>query len=109
MVYVVNKLYGKNIVYYDGCLGYGDIIADLEKGLPVYASMRYLENKNFSGKLSPIPGHVVLIVGLDGDNIIINDPYKNHLTGDKDGFNNVYLPEDFQKHNKGYGIRYRRG
>jgi len=106
MVYAVNLLYGRKVVYYDEFLERREIIEDLEKGLPVYTSMKYPDNKNFAGNLSPIPGHIVLIVGIDGDNFIINDPYKNHLTGNRDGFNNVYTPEDFVKHNKGYGIRY---
>jgi len=106
MVYAVNKIYGKNIVYFASSLKPETIISDLEKGLPIYTSMRYMENRNSSGKLSPIPGHIVLIVGIDGDNLIINDPFKNHLTGDWDGHANIYTPAEFAEHNKGYAIRY---
>ena len=108
MVYAVNLLYEKKVVFNDEYLERREIIEDIEKGLPVYTSMRYPENRNADGKHSPIPGHIVLIVGIDGDNFIINDPYKNCLTGGKDGFNNIYTPEDFKRHNKGYGIRYLR-
>jgi hypothetical protein len=108
MVYAVNRLYDKKVVYYDDYLDHEDIMEDLHEGLPIYTSMRYLENKNFSGKTSPVSGHIVLIVGVEGDDLIVNDPYKNHLTGDKDGFNNIYTPSDFKLHNKGYAIRYTR-
>jgi len=108
MVFAINQLYKNKVVYYDDYLDYDDITGDLQKGLPIYTSMKYPNNINNSGKLSPVPGHIVLIVGMDGNNLIINDPYKNHLTGDKDGFNNIYTPEDFKRHNKGYAIRYTR-
>jgi hypothetical protein len=108
MCYALNKLYGKTITRYDAALTHEKIIGDLGNGLPVYTSMKYLENKNFAGKLSTVSGHIVLVVGVDGDKLIVNDPYKNHLTGDKDGFNNIYTPEDFSRHNKGYAIRYAR-
>ena len=106
MVYAVNRLYGKKITYYDDYLDMDDIIEDLQKGLPVYTSMKYPENINFAGKKSPVDGHIVLIVGVDGDDLIINDPYKNHLTGGTDGFGNIYTPADFKLHNKGYAVRY---
>ena len=106
MVYGVNRLYERKLVYYDDYLDMDDITEDLQKGLPIYTSMRYPNNKNFAGNLAPIDGHIVLIVGIDGENLIINDPYKNHLTGDKDGFNNIYTLEKFKRHNKGYAIRY---
>jgi hypothetical protein len=108
MVFAINGLYGKKITYYDECIEMDEIIGDLEKGLPVYTSMKYPGNKNFSGKSSPVSGHIVLIVGVDGDNLLINDPYKNHLTGGRDGFKNAYTPADFAKHNKGYAVRYNR-
>jgi hypothetical protein len=108
MVYAVNMLYREPITYYDEYLERREIISDLENGLPVYTSMRYPDNKNSAGKPSPIAGHIVLIVGIDGDNLLINDPYKNCLTGAADGFKNVYTPADFERHNKGYAIRYRR-
>ena len=42
------------------------------------------------------------------NNYLINDPYKNHLTGERDGFKNKYSVDEFVKHNKGYGIRYKK-
>jgi len=107
MVYAVNYLYNKKVVYYDTNLTLDEIKEDLHKELPIYTSMRYPENKNNAGKLAPIDGHIVLIVGIkEDDSLIIDDPYKNHLTGGKDGFNNIYTLEEFKKHNKGYAIRY---
>jgi len=109
MVFAVNYLYGESIIYYDEYLTYNDIKEDLQNGLPIYTSMRYLENKNASGIFAPVHGHIVLIVGInEDDSLIINDPYKNHLTGGSDGFNNVYVKEEFLKHNKGYAIRYKK-
>jgi len=108
MEMAVNYLYGKKVVYFTSFIDYNEIIDDLNNGLPIYTSMRYPNNKNFSGKPSPVPGHIVLIIGIDDTNFIINDPYKNHLTGDRDGFNNLYTIEEFKRHNKGYAIRYRR-
>jgi len=109
MVYAVNYLYGNKIVYYDENLTLEEIKEDLQKGLGIYTSMKYPENKNNAGKLSPIDGHIVLIVGInDNDDLIIDDPYKNHLTGGADGFNNIYTLKEFYKHNKGYAIRYKK-
>ena len=108
MCYAVNKLYGKPVTYYDGSIATAKILEDLGNGLPVYTSMKYPDNKNFSGKPSPVSGHIVLIVGCDDGVLLINDPYKNHLTGERDGFNNRYTAEQFERHNKGYAVRYRR-
>jgi len=108
MVFGINRLYNRKITYYDDYLDMDDIKEDLQNGLPIYTSMKYPDNINAAGKSSPVAGHIVLIVGVDGDNLIINDPYKNHLTGDKDGFNNIYTLAEFERHNKGYAIRFRR-
>jgi hypothetical protein len=108
MVWAVNRLYGREVCYFDGRLTLGKIIDDLDKGLPTYISMRFPDNRDFSGKPEPVSGHIVLAVGIDGERLIVNDPYKNHLTGDREGWNNVYSPGDFQKHARGHGIRYQR-
>ena len=49
-----------------------------------------------------------MIVGIDNNSIIVNDPYKNHLTGGTGGYRNVYNPDEFKRHNKGYAIRYKK-
>ena len=107
MVFAINKLYGANIVYFDAAINTTKIKTDIMAGMPVYTSMKYPANKNFSGKPFPVSGHIVLVVGFDETSLIINDPYKNHLTGDRDGFCNVYSAEEFAVHNKGYAIRFR--
>jgi len=109
MIFAINLLYEKKIVYFDDNISLEKIIVDLQNGLPIYTSMKYPENKNNAGNLSPVDGHIVLIVGIkDNNNIIIDDPYKNHLTGSADGYNNIYTLEEFYKHNKGYAIRYKK-
>ena len=109
MVFAINKLYWKSIIYFESSLRYSTVISDLKSGLPTYISMEYPENRNFSGNFAPIPGHIVLAVGVDHEgNILINDPYKNHLTGERDGFKNVYSLDKFIKHSNGHGIRYQK-
>jgi hypothetical protein len=110
MTYAINQIYGKPITYFDPTISKDKIIADLKNKLPIYTSMKYPDNFNAAGNKSPIDGHIVLIVGIDSEEgYIINDPYKNHLTGKKDGYKNIYSYDDFKAHNKGYAIRYRRG
>jgi len=107
MVSAINRLYGKETVYFDGFLTDEKIDADISWGLPIYTSMRYPDNKQFSGKPFPVAGHIVLIVGCyDDGGVLINDPYKNHLTGEPDGFCNHYTREQFGRHNKGFAIQY---
>ena len=111
MVFAVNGIYGKQITCFDEFITADEIREDLSKGLPVYVSMAYPDNRNFDGRPNPVSGHIVLAVGVNDGNgtFIVNDPYKNHLTGDRDGWNNVYTFEQFRRHQKGHGIRYRRG
>lgn len=108
MVCAVNYLYGDEVAYADYSLTIPKIKCDLMAGMPVYTSMAYPGNLNFAGSPAPVGGHIVLVVGIDGESLIINDPYKNHLTGERDGFNNYYHQAAFCRHNKGYGIRYKR-
>jgi hypothetical protein len=109
MVFAINRLYEDQITYFDEFITLDEIAKDLHNGLPLYVSMAYPDNRNFNGRPNPISGHIVVVVGIDiNDNIIINDPYKNHLTGGKDGFNNLYTKEQFLRHQRGHGIRYRR-
>jgi hypothetical protein len=106
MVYAVNRLYGKRIVYFEPSITRAGITADLGNGLPIYCSMQYKNNRNNAGLIAPVDGHIVLIVGIDDNGYIINDPYKNHLTGAADGYKNYYTEEQFKAHSKGRGIRY---
>jgi uncharacterized protein YvpB len=108
LCYAVNRLYGKNVVCYEANLHTGKIIQDLGAGLPVMISLRFPDNKNGAGKPSPISGHYILVVGFDENSFLVNDPYKNHLLQTTDGFKNIYSPEDWANHSKGYGIRYNR-
>jgi len=78
------------------------IIAEIDKGLPVMVSLKFPERN--------IDGHYVSVVGYkDVGNeryLIIADPYKNTLLNKPDGFCNLYSPADFAAHYKGYGIRF---
>ena len=82
------------------------IIAEIDKGLPVMVSMKFPALK--------IPGHYVSVVGYedkaDGLYFIIADPYKNTLLNEPDGFGVRYSQKDWADHYKGYGLRFfRRG
>jgi hypothetical protein len=101
LCYAVNRLYGMGVVRFDGNITPQSIKDDLGRELPVMVSMAYPDNKP-----KPIPGHYILVVGYDGDILLVNDPYKNHLTGVMDGFKNAYTPDDWKRHSKGYGMRY---
>jgi hypothetical protein len=98
LVYAVNKIYGKRVVYFDGNLTPDKIKTDLYNNKPVMVSLRFPEKG--------ISGHYVLVVGEDNGNFIVNDPYKNFLKNTPDGFNCMYTPDDWNIHSKGYGIRY---
>jgi hypothetical protein len=98
LVYAVNKIYGKKVVYFDGSITPQVMLADLEKGLPIAVSLKFPEHG--------ISGHYILVVGEDSGKWIVNDPYRNFLTGSPDGFHCIYASEDWAIHSKGYGIRY---
>jgi len=91
------------------------IIADIDKGLPVMVSLKFPELN--------IKGHYVSVVGyedkpenvgnsLGNDDVrnvrylIIADPYKNTLLNKPDGYCVYYSPKDWTAHYKGYGIRF---
>ncbi|GAB6390824.1 MAG: hypothetical protein MdMp014T_0197 [Treponematales bacterium] len=97
-IYATNTLFGRKVVYFQDGLSRNVIEDDLRKGLPVAASMRFPERG--------VAGHYVLVVGMYNDNLIINDPYKNFLTGFSDGYHCVYSAEDWAAHAKGYGLRF---
>jgi hypothetical protein len=98
LVYAVNKVYGRKIVYYDGNITPQVILSDLAKGLPVMVSLKFPEHN--------ITGHYVLVVGEDKEKFLVNDPYKNFLTGSWDGYHCLYSADDWKIHSKGYGLRF---
>jgi hypothetical protein len=98
MVYAVNKIYGRKIVYYDGNITPQVLLADLAKGLPIMVSMKYPEHQ--------VPGHYILVVGEDAGRFLVNDPYRNFLTGSWDGYHCWYSAVDWAAHSKCYGLRY---
>jgi hypothetical protein len=97
LIYTINKLLGYKCAYYDGNITFGKILDDLNKGIPIQCSMRFLN----------ISGHYISVVGItDDSNLIVNDPYKDWLHGGLDGYHVIYTAKDWQDHFKGYGIRY---
>jgi hypothetical protein len=53
-----------------------------------------------------ISGHYILVVGKNNGKWIVNDPYKNFLTGSGDGYHCLYTAEEWKAHSKGYGLRF---
>lgn len=97
--WATNDIAGYKITMFNPNVNYALIVRELNKGMPVLCSMRY----------ATIPGHYVSVVGLnDNGSLIIDDPYKNDLTGDKDGYHNEYSIKDFNEHCKGYGFTFNR-
>lgn len=94
LVKAINDMAGYTAAVFKSSLGIASILMQLEDGCPVMCSMRY----------DKIPGHYVSVVGYDGDLLIIDDPYKNTLTGDSDGYHCKYTYQEFAAHSKGYGI-----
>ena len=99
LVFAINKIYGRIICSFEGNMTPAKIKTDISCGLPVMVSMRYW-------RPSRIPGHYISVVGFDGENLIIDDPYKNFLLNQPDGYHCIYEPDNWQKHSKGYGIRF---
>ena len=105
LVMTINKAVGYEAAYFSE-YGLNDILLDLADLLPLMASLKWPERK--------ISGHYVSIVGFDTNSdggtsfFIIADPWKNTLKGTLDGFRNIYPVAVFDRHFKGYGIRFRR-
>ena len=100
LIYAINKIQGYRCAYFDGFIIPQTLRKDISDSLPIQVSMQ------FKG----ISGHYVSVVGIEGENLIINDPYRDWLHNKDDGFNVIYSPKEFSDHCKGYGIRYlRRG
>jgi hypothetical protein len=98
IVYGVNLLF-LNSCYYDENLTIKKIMTDINLKIPVNISCKYLN----------IPGHYITVVGIDNNNFIIDDPYKNTLHNKSDGYHCIYSIEDLIAHMKGYGIRWQHG
>jgi len=98
LVFAINNIYGRKICKYDDELTPAKIKYDVSCGLPVMVSMQYWQPR--------IPGHYISVVGFDGDNFIVDDPFKNFLLNQLDGYHCIYDPDNWKKHSKGYGIRF---
>jgi len=46
----------------------------LERGIPIVASVRYGAGELTGGAIAATPGHLLVLVGLDGDSVFVNDP-----------------------------------
>jgi hypothetical protein len=103
LVFGTNLLTESNICYFDSYIGMDEIKADLMKGLPIAASMKFTK----------IKGHYIAVVGAEFvddqfSNLIINDPYRDWLHDTEDGFHVIYKQADWKEHFKGYGIRFKK-
>jgi len=46
----------------------------LEQGLPIVASVRYEAGELSGAAIAATPGHLIVIVGYDGGDVLVNDP-----------------------------------
>jgi hypothetical protein len=46
----------------------------LERGIPIVASVRYAAGELTGAAVATTPGHLLVLVGLDGDAVLVNDP-----------------------------------
>jgi hypothetical protein len=46
----------------------------LARGLPIVASIRYAEGELTHGAMRDTTGHLIVITGLEGDDVLVNDP-----------------------------------
>jgi peptidase C39-like protein len=46
----------------------------LERGVPIVASIRYAAGELTGAAVRETPGHLVVLTGLDGDDVLVNDP-----------------------------------
>jgi hypothetical protein len=96
IVYGVDLLF-PNACYYDENLTIKKIITDIsKKNTPV----------NLSCRFSKISGHYITVVGMNNNDLLIDDPYKDTLHQKADGYHCRYSVEELSNHMKGYGIRW---
>ena len=50
------------------------VVAVLDAGLPLVASIRFAEGELPNAPLTKTPGHLVTCYGIDGDEVLVNDP-----------------------------------
>ena len=58
--------------------GWDDVIACLERNLPVVASIRFAANELPGAPMRATAGHLLVVHGLDGDRVLVNDPAAPH-------------------------------
>jgi len=46
----------------------------LERGIPIVASVRYAAGELTGAAVAATPGHLLVVVGIDGDSVLVNDP-----------------------------------
>jgi hypothetical protein len=46
----------------------------LERGIPIVASVRYAAGELSGAAVAATPGHLLVLVGVDGDAVMVNDP-----------------------------------
>lgn len=94
LVKAINDMAGYTCAVFKAAVTVNSIVNELNAGRPVMCSMRY----------DKVPGHYVSVVGHDIDGLVVDDPYKNHITGSLDGYHCKYTLEQWAAHCKGYGI-----
>jgi hypothetical protein len=97
LIYAVNRIIGKQVVFFSPSISYPSIQTQLSLyDRPVMVSLKF-PNKG-------IAGHYVLVVGMDMNGLIVNDPWGKSMLDDSDGYECRYTYMQLEKHSKGYGM-----